>query len=176
MSTRSDERHHTSAPSDLSPRPRRDSSRRRRPESSAASYGDEAGTGLRKRARPIVLFVDDNPEELTIYRACAEAQGYAVEVLPNGEEAVTVTYVLQPHVVVMDLMMPVMDGWEATRRLKHDPRTKHIPVIILTGAPASGTMAKAREVSADRLLWKPCLPEELVAAIEIARGEVAPPA
>ena len=61
--------------------------------------------------------------------------------------------------------MPVMDGWEATRRLKADPRTKHIPVIAVTGHALEGDAERARQAGCDGVIAKPCLPEDLVGEV-----------
>ena len=94
--------------------------------------------------------------------------GYRVEQASNGEEAVERTQRLRPDLVIMDMSLPVMDGWEATQRLRADERTRHIPIIALTGyAPGQGTHARdVREAGSDAVLTKPCLPEKLVATIE----------
>jgi CheY-like chemotaxis protein len=121
------------------------------------------------RARPrtgTVLFVDDNPDELDLYRQHLELAGFQVEVVTNGEEALAVTSLLLPHVIVMDLMMPVIDGFEATRRLKRDPRTEHIPIIVLTGHVHDGSSAAARNAGCALQLWKPCRTDDLLKAID----------
>jgi CheY-like chemotaxis protein len=71
-----------------------------------------------------------------------------------------------PDVIVMDLSLPVMDGWEATRRLKADERTRHIPIIVLTGHAVAGQARDARKAGCDAFLAKPCLPEMLVEKVQ----------
>ena len=92
--------------------------------------------------------------------------GYAVEQAADGEEAVKLAQDLLPDVVVMDLSLPIMDGWEATRRLKADERTRRIPVIALTGHALASHSRGAREAGCDAFLAKPCLPEKLVEKVE----------
>jgi CheY-like chemotaxis protein len=89
-----------------------------------------------------------------------------VEQAANGQEAVDMATKLLPDVVVMDLSLPVMDGWEATRRLKSDARTRRIPVIALTGHALAGHSKGARDAGCDDFLAKPCLPETLVEKVE----------
>ncbi len=101
-----------------------------------------------------------------MYAEYLSYSGYRVEQACNGEEAVELTRRLHPDVVVMDLSLPVMDGWEATRRLKSDDSTRHIPVIALTGHALAGHSRGAREAGCDAFLSKPCLPEKLVAKVE----------
>ena len=73
---------------------------------------------------------------------------------------------LLPDVIVMDLSLPIMDGWEATRRLKADERTRHIPIIVLTGHAIPGQAREARSAGCDAFLAKPCLPEMLVEKVQ----------
>lgn len=118
------------------------------------------------RPAPLVLVVDDFEDNRAMYAEYLSYSGYRVEQASNGEEAVELTQRLKPDVVVMDLSLPVMDGWEATRRLKADDRTKHIPVIALTGHALAGHSRGAQEAGCDAFLAKPCLPEKLVEKLE----------
>jgi len=70
-----------------------------------------------------------------------------------------------PDIILMDLSLPVMDGWEATRRLKADKRTASIPVVALTGHALAGISEGARKAGCDAFVTKPCLPEDLVKEI-----------
>ncbi|HZU83213.1 MAG TPA: response regulator [Polyangiaceae bacterium] len=117
-------------------------------------------------AAPLILVVDDFEDNRAMYAEYLSYSGYRVEQAANGEEAVELTRRLRPDVVVMDLSLPVMDGWEATRRLKADERTRHIPVIALTGHALAGHSRGAQEAGCDAFLAKPCLPEKLVAKVE----------
>ena len=83
----------------------------------------------------------------------------------NGIEAIEKTLELLPDIVLMDLALPRMDGWEATRRLKNDERTRHIPIVALTGHALAGHAEGAREAGCDAFVTKPCLPDALVAEI-----------
>jgi two-component system cell cycle response regulator DivK len=71
-----------------------------------------------------------------------------------------------PDIILMDLALPKMDGWEATRRLKTDERTKHIPIVALTGHALAGYAEGARQAGCDAFVTKPCLPDALVAEIQ----------
>jgi len=115
-----------------------------------------------KQAQPLVLVVDDFEDNRSMYAEYLTFSGFRVEEAANGQEAVTKTTELLPDVVVMDLSLPVMDGWEATRRLKGDARTRAIPVIALTGHALAGHSKGAKEAGCDEFLAKPCLPETLV--------------
>ena len=79
----------------------------------------------------------------------------------DGEAAVETALESSPDVVVLDLSMPRVDGIAATKRLKQDPRTRHIPIIILTAYPHKAIQQGALEAGADAFLTKPCLPEGL---------------
>jgi two-component system, cell cycle response regulator DivK len=91
--------------------------------------------------------------------------GYRVEAADHGVEALARSTALKPALVVMDLSMPEMDGWEATRRLKANPATNGIPVLVLTGHALAGAEESARAAGADAFLTKPCLPESLAEKI-----------
>jgi two-component system cell cycle response regulator DivK len=115
---------------------------------------------------PLVLVVDDFEDNRTMYAEYLEYSGYRVEQAANGEEAVELAKRLKPNLVVMDLSLPVMDGWEATRQLKANEGTRHIPVIALTGHALAGHSRGATEAGCDAFLAKPCLPERLLAKVE----------
>lgn len=116
-------------------------------------------------APPIVVVDDDRDarEMLSEYLAFC---GFAVHQAQDGREAIDVAERVNPAVVLMDLMMPRMDGWEATRRLKNDERTRHIPIVALTGHALAGHAEGARDAGCDAFVTKPCLPDALVAEIK----------
>src|SRR5476649_564595 len=90
---------------------------------------------------------------------------YTVIEAKNGKEAIEAAQEKQPDIIIMDLSLPVMDGWEATRRLKADERTKKIPVVALTGHALAGISEGAKKAGCDAFVTKPCLPEDLVREI-----------
>lgn len=114
---------------------------------------------------PLILVVDDFEDNRAMYAEYLKHAGYRVIEAADGKEAVARTTELQPHVVVMDLSLPVMDGWEATRVLKSDPRTRAIPIIALTGHALAGHSQGATEAGCDAFLAKPCLPRTLLEKI-----------
>jgi two-component system, cell cycle response regulator DivK len=114
---------------------------------------------------PLVLIVDDAQDNRTIYVLFLKLSGFRTAEAENGEEALQKATTLLPDVVVMDLSLPVMDGWEATRRLKRDARTKTIPIVVLTGHPLPEHARAAREAGCDLVIRKPCLPDQLMDAI-----------
>jgi len=118
-----------------------------------------------KRARQLVLVVEDYQDAREMYAAYLQFSGFDVAEAANGVEAVEKTTELLPDIVLMDLALPRMDGWEATRRLKADPRTRDIPIVALTGHALAGHAEGAREAGCDAFVTKPCLPDALVAEI-----------
>src|SRR5207245_10719384 len=93
----------------------------------------------------------------------------------NGIEALQQAADTQPDIILMDLSLPVMDGWEATRRLKADTRTAKIPVVALTGHALAGISEGARKAGCDAFVTKPCLPEDLVKEIRRVLDESKTP-
>jgi CheY-like chemotaxis protein len=112
-----------------------------------------------------VLIVDDFEDNRQMYAEFLTYSGYQVLEATDGAEAIAKAKELAPDLVVMDLSLPVMDGWEATRRLKGDPTTRHIPILALTGHSFDGHSQEARDAGCDGFLAKPCLPERLLQAI-----------
>jgi CheY-like chemotaxis protein len=126
------------------------------------------------REHPLVLVVEDYQDAREMYVAYLQFSGYRVAEAANGVEAVEKAQLLLPDIVLMDLALPRMDGWEATRRLKADPRTRHIPVVALTGHALAGHAEGAREAGCDAFVTKPCLPDALVAEIQRLLDRHAP--
>jgi two-component system, cell cycle response regulator DivK len=118
------------------------------------------------RAQPLVLVVEDYQDAREMYAAYLQFSGFDVAEAGNGLEAIEKTHELLPDIVLMDLALPKLDGWEATRRLKNDPRTRHIPIVALTGHALAGHAEVAREAGCDAFVTKPCLPDALVAEIK----------
>jgi CheY-like chemotaxis protein len=119
-------------------------------------------TGKKPEQARKVLIVDDFEDNRAMYAEFLRYSGFEVIEASNGAEAIERATAGEPDVIVMDLSLPVLDGWEATRRLKADPRTRHIPVIALTGHALEGHSQGAREAGCDWFLAKPCLPETLL--------------
>jgi CheY-like chemotaxis protein len=116
-------------------------------------------------ADALVLVVEDYQDAREMYSAYLQFSGYRVAEATNGLEAIEKTLELMPDIILMDLALPKIDGWEATKRLKSDERTKHIPVVALTGHALAGFAEGAREAGCDAFVTKPCLPDALVAEI-----------
>jgi CheY-like chemotaxis protein len=114
---------------------------------------------------PLVLIVDDFQDNREMYAEFLRFSGLRVEEAVNGHDALVKASALLPDLIVMDLSLPGIDGWEATRRLKREPATKHIPVLALTGHALAGYSEGARQAGCDTFITKPCLPEDLLAEI-----------
>jgi two-component system cell cycle response regulator DivK len=115
--------------------------------------------------RPQVLLVDDYADAREMYTEYLEFSGFDVVQATNGIEALQRAVESSPDIILMDLSLPVMDGWEATRRLKADERTADIPVVALTGHALAGVSEEAKRAGCDAFVTKPCLPEDLVTEI-----------
>ena len=113
-------------------------------------------------AAPLILVVDDFLDNRQMYAEYLAFSGLRVEEAENGHEALEKAFAMLPDLIVMDLSLPGIDGWEATRRLKADPRTKRIPVIALTGHALAGHSKGAMDAGCDAFITKPCLPERLL--------------
>jgi len=121
----------------------------------------------------LVLLVEDTPDTLDAFAHFLRGAGFRVETATNGREAVEKTQSSRPDVVVMDLALPELDGWEATHRIKSDPITRHTPVIAFTGHAFQQSKESARQAGCDAFLTKPLDPAALVSEIlrvvELAR-------
>src|SRR3979411_1643346 len=115
--------------------------------------------------RPRVLLVDDYPDAREMYSEYLQFSGFDVVEAANGMEALKHALEAAPDIILMDLSLRVMDGWEATRRLKSDNRTAGIPVVALTGHALAGISEGAKKAGCDGFVTKPCLPEDLVKEI-----------
>jgi two-component system, cell cycle response regulator DivK len=102
-----------------------------------------------------ILIIEDNQNNLMVMRDLLHLNGYKTLEAQDGPEGMRVTQEQQPDLVLMDIQLPTMDGYEATRQLKADERTKHIPVIAVTSFALSGEEAKARAAGCDAYLSKP---------------------
>ncbi len=120
---------------------------------------------IEKVERPRVLVVDDFPDAREMYAEYLAYAGFDVIEASNGVEALERASDSQPDVIVMDLSLPVMDGWEATRRLKANQDTTTIPIVALTGHVLAGISEGAKKAGCDAFVTKPCLPEDLVKEI-----------
>lgn len=121
---------------------------------------------MRERQRPLVLVVEDYQDAREMYSEYLRFSGFDVIEASNGFEAIDQATRQQPDIILMDLALPKMDGWEATRQLKADARTREIPIVALTGHALAGHADSALKAGCDAFVTKPCLPDALVAEIQ----------
>lgn len=105
---------------------------------------------------PKILVVDDEEHIIMILKDSLEFSGFQVVTALDGQEALETVAKEKPELVVLDIGMPKMDGWEVCRRLKGDEKTKNIPVIILTAYAQTSDQRKGMQLGADRFITKPC--------------------
>jgi CheY-like chemotaxis protein len=121
-----------------------------------------------------LLLVEDFEELYELYSDFLAGAGYSVEGSDNGVEAVALARRRLPSLILMDLGLPKMNGWDAIRRLKSDEETRHIPIVALTGHVRARFAERAREAGADVVLLKPCPLNQLLGEIERLLGQHAP--
>ncbi|VVD80454.1 response regulator transcription factor [Pandoraea anhela] len=115
--------------------------------------------------RPVVLIVDDTPDNLAFLSDTLQANGYAVLVALSGEAALKCLSRVTPDVVLLDAMMPAMDGFETCMLIKRDPRHEHLPIIFMTSLTESEHVVRGFRVGGIDYVTKPVRPEEVCARI-----------
>jgi DNA-binding response OmpR family regulator len=115
-----------------------------------------------------ILIVDDSPFNVDLLEQELEDLGYATLTASNGQEAVDLVHAEKPDLVLLDVMMPIMDGFEACRLLKEDEATRLTPIIIMTALDRLEDRIKGIEAGADDFLTKPYNEQELIARIRTA--------
>lgn len=113
-------------------------------------------------AKITVLLVEDNPHNRKIFSGMLTHNGFAVREAETGELAMKSVAERRPDIILMDLSIPGIDGWECTRRLKADPATRSIPIIALTAHAMRGDEERARAAGCDGYLSKPISPKKVV--------------
>ena len=102
-----------------------------------------------------ILYVEDNDDNIYVLKNRLGRAGHTVVVAIDGEQGVAMAAAEQPELILMDLRLPVIDGWEATRRIKAQAETRHIPIIALSAHAMTGDREKALEVGCDDYDTKP---------------------
>jgi CheY-like chemotaxis protein len=113
----------------------------------------------------LILLVEDFADVREMYRDYLEFSGFRVDTASDGREAIDKARTIDPDLVLMDLSLPGIDGWEATRLLKSDPQTRHLLVVALSAHALAADGDRAREAGCDGFIPKPCLPSDLVSHI-----------
>ena len=125
---------------------------------------------------PTLLLVEDNEESRDGLSRHLRRRGYEVFIAVDGRQGMDLARVVAPDLILMDMSLPVLDGWEATRRLKAAPETRGIPVIALTAQAMAGDREKALEAGCDEYDTKPIEFPRLLTKIEGLLGKKASPA
>jgi two-component system cell cycle response regulator DivK len=112
-----------------------------------------------------VLVIEDHEENRRILRLLLASAGCEVIEAETGEDGVTLAETARPDLILMDIQLPGLDGYEATRRIKANPALRHIPIIVVTSYALSGDDVKAFEAGCDGYVTKPFVPRELLAKI-----------
>lgn len=112
-----------------------------------------------------VLIVEDNEDNRIVYSTILRHHGFAVCEALDGEEGIDQARRELPDIILMDISIPLIDGWEVTRVLKGDPATARIPIIALTAHAMPGDRERALEVGCDGYLAKPCEPRAVLAEV-----------
>jgi CheY-like chemotaxis protein len=118
-----------------------------------------------------VLIIEDEKLIIVSTQMVLEAAGFRVESATNGEEGISRARELRPDLILLDIMMPGIDGWETLTRLKRDPETVDIPVIIFTAREHSRGHQKSAEMGAADYFRKPFEPDELIELVERHIGQ-----
>lgn len=113
-----------------------------------------------------ILLVEDNEDNRLVYRTILDHFGFVVLEAADGEEGIRRARADGPDLILMDVSIPKIDGWEATRQLKADPRTSSIPIIALTAHALATDRAKAQEAGCDGYLAKPVEPRRVVEEVQ----------
>ena len=112
-----------------------------------------------------ILAVEDTEDNLQILRDLFDSAGYELIEAADGEAGVAMATAHKPDLILMDIQLPVMDGYEATRRIKADPTLRHIPIIAVTSYALSGDEAKTRAAGCDGYIAKPVSPRQVLAKL-----------
>ncbi len=124
--------------------------------------GESKTSTSRVAGAPLVLIADDAEDTRELYESYLTLSRVGTCLAADGAEALRQAEAERPDVIVLDIRLPVLDGWEVTRRLKRNPKTSHIFVIMLSGETGAESVAKSLAVGCDLFLTKPCLPEHLL--------------
>lgn len=123
-----------------------------------------------------ILLVEDFDDARELYSTCLRSCGYDVIEAATGSDAVALARSALPHLILMDLLLPGMDGWQATAELKSDPRLRHVPIVALTAHAFSDERERIASLGCDAFLAKPCLPPDLIRTVDriLGRSPVHP--
>ena len=122
-------------------------------------------------AGELILIVEDHEKNRKLVRDVLQAKGYRTLETETAEEGIQVARESSPALILMDIQLPGLDGYEATRRIKGNPALRHIPIIVVTSYALSGDDVKAFEAGCDAYVTKPFVPRELLAKVREYLGK-----
>lgn len=122
-------------------------------------------------SKKTVLLVEDNEDNLVIYSTILRHAGFEVIEARDGEAGIATAKAQHPGLILMDVSIPLVDGWEATRRIKADPETADIPIIALTAHALASDQQKAKDAGCDGYIPKPAEPRLVLATVKQHLGE-----
>ena len=112
------------------------------------------------------MVVEDDPDQLEVIRSTLKAAGFAIGTAANGIDALLKTRSVSPDLIVMDLMLPGLNGFDICESLRQDPATASVPIIMLTGMHGQFGRFAGLEAGASEFLYKPFNPQELISKVE----------
>ncbi|NBR84816.1 MAG: response regulator [Verrucomicrobia bacterium] len=124
---------------------------------------------------PTIMLAEDEPQTAQLIQFKLKQAGFAVVHATDGEQALTLVAAARPDLIILDGLMPVFDGFEVLRRIKEDPRHRHIPVIMLTARSRDKDVVSGLELGAADYMVKPFSPSELLARVRKVLGPAAEP-
>ena len=127
-------------------------------------------TAPRDRSIARVLLVDDGPDQVEMYQFALESAAFDVSAAYTGRSAIERARELVPDVIVLDVRMPDVSGWDVCVALKADPRTAGIPIVILTAAASAALAEDAAQAGCVAYLVKPCYPDDLARTLRVVLG------
>lgn len=113
-----------------------------------------------------ILIVDDEEDLVLMLQMRLQAAGFTIETAYNGKEGCEKSISFNPDVILLDLVMPVMDGWEACKQLKQNIKTRDIPIVLLTALSSKDLLQRAKKAMTHHVMLKPCPEEELVSYLK----------
>ena len=124
-----------------------------------------------RRMKSTILVVDDNPDSVMIMRAILEGRGYQVQVATSGSEALELIEQELPALVLLDVMMPEMSGFEVLQRIKDEGRTGRLPVILVTAKTHDDDVVSGYQYGADYYITKPFTAKQLLYGVDLVLGK-----
>lgn len=134
-----------------------------RKDQSGSNESTTESTG--KEGSATILVVDDSPTEVHVFKKILEKQGYKAEIARDGQEGIDVAKSVRPDLILMDVVMPVLNGFQATRKLRTDPETADIPIIMVTTKDQQTDINWGKRQGANEYLVKPVSPGDLLQKI-----------